>query len=200
MLLNILVMNTGLVYWFLNMSHLLTKPTKWHVCPAKTQLSLGIHPVWSESSLCTQWVAKDPSFLHADSEDSDQTGRMPGLIWVFIWRSHVVGFVMLQLICGVSVAQSRAWAEQLPKVGRSPTYVEALSGHHWGIVGCLGLKSANQLQYSKMAVCYRFPRILWILGQQIFCLTALLNAPICYRIGHVFLKTFNSYCLTTKSS
>ena len=26
--------------------------------------------VWSESSLCAQWVAKDPSFLHVDSEDS----------------------------------------------------------------------------------------------------------------------------------
>ena len=51
------------------MSHLLTKPTKWHVHPAKTQISLGIHPVWSESLLCTQWVAKDSSFLHADSED-----------------------------------------------------------------------------------------------------------------------------------
>ena len=39
------------------------------VCPANTQISRGIRPVWSESSLCTQWVAKDPSFLHADSED-----------------------------------------------------------------------------------------------------------------------------------
>ena len=39
--------------------------------PAKTQISLGIHPVWSESSLCAKLVAKDPSFLHADSEDSD---------------------------------------------------------------------------------------------------------------------------------
>ena len=35
-----------------------------------------------QSSLCAQWVAKGPSFLHADSEDSDQTGRMPSLIWV----------------------------------------------------------------------------------------------------------------------
>ena len=26
------------------------------------------------------WVAKDPSFLHADSEDSDQTGQLPMLI------------------------------------------------------------------------------------------------------------------------
>ena len=39
------------------------------VCPAKTQISLGIRPVWSESSLCAHWVAKDPSFLHVDSED-----------------------------------------------------------------------------------------------------------------------------------
>ena len=29
---------------------------------------------------CAHWVAKDPSFLHADSEDPDQTGRMPRLI------------------------------------------------------------------------------------------------------------------------
>ena len=29
---------------------------------------------------CAQWLAKDPSFLHADSKDSDQTGRMPRLI------------------------------------------------------------------------------------------------------------------------
>ena len=51
---------------------------------AKTQISLGIRPVWSESSLTAQWVAKDPSFLQADSEDFDQTGRI----------CHFVGFVM----------------------------------------------------------------------------------------------------------
>ena len=99
------------------------KTNKMSVRPAKTQISLGICPVWSEfslsayrdngclathwahvaktlvwlyimswqrereSSLCVQWVAKDPSFLHADSEDSDQTGRMPRLIWVFAGRT-----------------------------------------------------------------------------------------------------------------
>ena len=56
------------------------KTNKVSVRPAKTQISLGIRPVCSESSLCAQWVAKDPRFLHADSEDSDQTGRMPRLI------------------------------------------------------------------------------------------------------------------------
>ena len=37
------------------------------VHPAKTRINLGICPVWSESSLCTQWVDKEQSFLRADS-------------------------------------------------------------------------------------------------------------------------------------
>ena len=45
-----------------------------------------------ESSLCAQWVVKNPSFLHADSEDSDQTGRMPRLIWVFAGRTAILLF------------------------------------------------------------------------------------------------------------
>ena len=66
------------------------KTSKMTMLPAKTQISLGIRPVWSESSLCARWVAKDPSFLHADSEDSDQTGRMPRLIWVFAGRTLIL--------------------------------------------------------------------------------------------------------------
>ena len=62
------------------------KTNKISVRPAKTQISLGIRQVWSESSLCAQWVAKDPKFLHADSKDSDQTGHMLG--------AQPVGFVM----------------------------------------------------------------------------------------------------------
>ena len=39
-------------------------------------------------------------FHQADSEDSDQTGRMPRLIRVFAGRKvHFVGFVMRWLIC-----------------------------------------------------------------------------------------------------
>ena len=38
-------------------------------------------------------------FLHADSEDSDQTGRMPRLICVFARRNgHFVGLVMRRLM------------------------------------------------------------------------------------------------------
>ena len=55
------------------------KTNKMRVRPAKTQISLGIRPVSSESSLCAQWVSKELSFLHADGRDSDQTGWMPRL-------------------------------------------------------------------------------------------------------------------------
>ena len=75
------------------------KTSKMTLRPAKTQISLGIRPVWSESSLCALCVAKGPGFLHADSEDSDRTGRIPRLIWVFAGRTcHFVGFVVRRLI------------------------------------------------------------------------------------------------------
>ena len=76
------------------------KTNKMTAHPAKAEISLGIRHVWSESSLCTQWVAKDSSFLHADSEDSDPAGQIPRLIWVFSGGTcHFVGFVMRLLIC-----------------------------------------------------------------------------------------------------
>ena len=72
-----------------HLSHLMTKLTKWSMCPLKTQISLGICPVWSESLLCAQWVAEDSSFLQVDSEDSDQAD--PSLRWAhmpFCWFCH----------------------------------------------------------------------------------------------------------------
>ena len=90
--------------------------------PAKTQISLGIRPVWSESSLCAPWVAKELSFLHANSEDSDQTGRMPRMIWVFAGRT----VILLVLSCRVWIVSlgtndyseyhgSRTWKSASPR-------------------------------------------------------------------------------------
>ena len=79
----------------------MTKPTKW-LC---TQWRL--RSVWPESLLCTQWVAKDPTFLHAVSEDTDQNGQMPRLIWAFTGCTcHFVGFAMRWLICQVFIFDS----------------------------------------------------------------------------------------------
>ena len=85
---------------FQNLSHLMTKPTKWRVRPAKTQICLGIHPVWSESSL-SAWRKLGSLATHwAHSEDSYRTGLMPGGCqgWSesslraqsFCWFCHVV--------------------------------------------------------------------------------------------------------------
>ena len=76
-----------------DMSQRMTESTKWHVRPAKTQISLGIRPIWLEY-LLSQW-RKSLATHWAHSGDSDQTGRMPSLIWVFAVRTcHFVCFVM----------------------------------------------------------------------------------------------------------
>ena len=68
------------------------------VRPANTQISLGIRPVWSETSLST-WRKLGSLATHSvHSNNSDQTGRMPRLIWVFTGHSQFVGFVMRRLI------------------------------------------------------------------------------------------------------
>ena len=64
--------------------------------PAKTQISLGIRPVWSESSLFA-WRKLRSLATHWATAKTDQTGRMPRLIWVFAGRTHFFGFVMLRL-------------------------------------------------------------------------------------------------------
>ena len=66
------------------------KTNKMAVRPAKTQISLGIRPVWSES-LLSAWRKIGSLAIHwAHSEDSDQSERMPRLIWVFAGRTVIL--------------------------------------------------------------------------------------------------------------
>ena len=83
-----------------NMSRSLIKLTKWHVRPAKTEISLSIRPVWSESSLFEWRKLGSWATLWVHSKDSAQTGWMPRLIWVFAGHTcHFVGFIMRRLAC-----------------------------------------------------------------------------------------------------
>ena len=69
------------------------------VRPAKTQISLGIRPVWSETSL-SAWRKHVSLATHwAHREDSGQTGRMPRLIWIFAGRT----VTLLVLSCRDSI-------------------------------------------------------------------------------------------------
>ena len=70
---------------------------KWHVRPAKSQISLGICPVWAESSL-SAWRKFWSLATHwAHSEDSDQTGLMPRLMPRLIrdFAGNIVIFLVL---------------------------------------------------------------------------------------------------------
>ena len=87
------------------------KTHKMTVRPEKTQISLGIHPDWSESSLCTQWVAKDPSFLHADSGDwsvwsESSLGTQP-LCWFWHEAAHIWYTGSSDHVCSYTVDQIR---------------------------------------------------------------------------------------------
>ena len=52
-------------------------PTKWPLCPAKTQISLGICPVWSVCAVCIKkpWVL---SYLLSTQRRLIRLGRCPG--------------------------------------------------------------------------------------------------------------------------
>ena len=68
------------------------KPTKWHVRPAKTQISLVIRPVWSESllsawrklgSLATNWAHSElwSDWADAQADQSLHWAHMPFRAW-----------------------------------------------------------------------------------------------------------------------
>ena len=80
-----------------HMSHDMTKPTKW-VCPAKTQISLGIRPVWSVFAVRMKkaWVLSYPLSTQRRlwSDWADAQADL-SLRWA---HTHFVDFVMSWLI------------------------------------------------------------------------------------------------------
>ena len=76
------------------------------MCVQRRLRSAWASALSDQSLLCAQWVVKDQSFLH----ESDQTGRMPRLIWVFaLCACHFVGFVMRRLISLVKPLANPNW-------------------------------------------------------------------------------------------
>ena len=86
------------------MSHDITKQTK-SVCAKRRLRSAWASVQSAQSSLCALWVTKDPSFLHVDSEDSDQTGHT---------------LILLVLSCRISNA-GKPWYHKRPKNQASKT-------------------------------------------------------------------------------
>ena len=76
------------------------KTIQMSVRPPKTQISLGIRPVWSESSLCALWVANDPSFFLRTAKAVIRLGGCPGWsesslgVHSFCWVCHVAAHII----------------------------------------------------------------------------------------------------------
>ena len=90
------------------MSRSTAKTNKMTVRQTTNQISLGIRPVWSESLLSAWRKLGSLSTYWAHSEDCDQTGRMPRLIWVLTRRTcNFAGFVRrwLKFYWNVSAAE-----------------------------------------------------------------------------------------------
>ena len=139
------------------MSREMTKATKWHLRPAKTQLS-----AWRKFvSLATHW---------AHSKDTDRTGRMARLIWVF------AGHTLILLICrdvakiiqlSALITRSGWFSSRMclifVKYGAEHNYSYFQDFHHCDCAVCAyqyflrGLKPGGTRQLPKSAI--KFPRV-----------------------------------------
>ena len=76
---------------------------QWYEPRHDTTNKMSVRPVWSESSL-SAWRKLGSLATHwAHSEDSDQTGRMPRLVWVFAGRT----LTLLVLSCRGSYTEKK---------------------------------------------------------------------------------------------
>ena len=143
-------------------NRLMTKPTEW-LCAQRRLRSAC--PVWSESLLCTQWVAKDPSFLHADSKDSDQSGQMPRLICLRWAHMPLCWF------CHLSRRLTR-WAYSIPMVLRLSSSSSVRRHPHfqtWISLKAVGQSWSNFI-YSITGVGERLHKVLGQIGSKLWFL------------------------------
>ena len=99
------------------MNRLMTKPTNRYVRPAKTQLSLGIRPIWSESLLC---ALRTQGFFMRTVRTLIRLDGCPG------WSESSLGAhaILLVLSWGGSYATSlRFWSKHSKEVNHGLIWV-----------------------------------------------------------------------------
>ena len=102
------------------LSRLMTKQTKWHVRPAKTQISLGIRPVWSEYSLSARRKLDLISYALSAKRRLWSNWAVAQADLSLRWaHSHFVGFVVRWLILGYVVTENFRMSERAHEVYKS---------------------------------------------------------------------------------
>ena len=126
------------------LSHSITKPTKWHVRPAKTQISLNIRPVWSESLLCVLMIAKELMLLYADAK-ADLSRRWAHVIVSLCWFWHAEAhfywlIAIMQTVCSLWVYE------------KHELYIFIL--HNIRFAGCDSITKIDNIALSKYLFAY----------------------------------------------
>ena len=89
----------------------ITKPTKWHVHPAITQISLGIRLDWSKPLLCAQRVAKDQGSLsNAQSDQSMRSAHMYFCWLVVRWLTYMYEISRTRLFRITAYLEVKIWS------------------------------------------------------------------------------------------
>ena len=107
------------------------KTNKMSVRPVKSQISLGIRPVWSESSLATWRKLGSLATQWAHSEDWLDWAHAQADLSLRLAHTHFVGFVMLRLI----LLKCRISFEPAPQTHSSNGHAKPSSGARCLIFG-----------------------------------------------------------------
>ena len=166
------------------MSRIVTKPTKWHVRPAKTQISLDIRPVWSESSL-SAWRKLGSLAIHwAHSED-----------YIVGW-TYIVGFTDTYIfLWPIMACQTLHYSMFLYFYRILLHYycifwdLYLISGHFYSICFVSILYSMICIQYIRLFLLYNF---------RLYCIFSHLHCIFLdlYLIsGHFYSILLHYYCI-----
>ena len=110
------------------MSGSMTKPTKFHMHPAKTQISLGICPVWSESSLC---ALKDSQGPKASSCGQQRLIRLGGCTG---WSESSLNAQVILLVLS-------CWGSSMSMTNPTKSHYSSYPSETWSI--CTSLQSGQ---------------------------------------------------------
>ena len=106
----------SMILFIWHMSRSTTKPTIWPVRPAKTQISLGIHPVWSESSP-SAWRSLGPNSYPLSAQQRQiRLGECQS--WSESFWAHILSCFRPHEESLGRIAIHRAYSEDSDQTGR----------------------------------------------------------------------------------
>ena len=140
----------------------MTKPTKCHVRPAKTQISLDIGPVWSVVAVRMKkaWVLSYP--LSAQRRLRSDWANAQAVVFA-VRENHFVGFVMRQLkYCSLTLSaaestlsRSPPWILHMSRASVQDNWLRNMNLKHFALEPNVVQPAGHRCPYPAMIIGYR---------------------------------------------